>query len=267
MKDRKIPIILVSFGTTTAAVDTYSFIDTRIKEAFPGHTIQWAYSSRMVRDFSSQRDNIGLKGPQQVLYDLTKEGYTWAIVQSIHLLCGYEFYRLVEEVKDAPIRTSMGVPLLHCPRDYERMTLGVVDILPDLEKEAAVLIGHGTNHPSWASYVALERRLQNRYDGNIHVGVVEGMDSCGHTIKKLKKSGVEQVLLIPLMIVAGVHFREDIMGDHGDSWKSQFEKEGIRVRSVKAGIGYHTRIVDIFIDHIREALDVIPHKSVERKDP
>ena len=97
VKDRKIPIVLVGFGTTTAAVDTYSFIGSRIKGAFPDHTIRWAYSSRMVRDFSRQRNNIDLKSPRQVLCDLAKEGHTWAIVQSIHLLCGHEFYRLVEE--------------------------------------------------------------------------------------------------------------------------------------------------------------------------
>ena len=34
MKDRKIPIVLVGFGTTTAAVDTYSFIGSRIKGRF-----------------------------------------------------------------------------------------------------------------------------------------------------------------------------------------------------------------------------------------
>lgn len=258
VKDRKIPIVLVGFGTTTAAVDTYSFIGSRIKGAFPDHTIQWAYSSRMVRDFSRQRNNIDLKSPRQVLCGLAKEGHTWALVQSIHLLCGHEFYRLVEDVRGAPIRTSVGLPLLHLPRDYERMTLGVVEILPDLEKEAAIFIGHGTDHPSWASYIALERWLQNRYGGNIHVGMVEGADSCGHIVKKVKGSGVGRVLLIPLMIVAGVHFHGDIMGDHEDSWKSRFEKEGIRVLSVNAGIGYHTQVVDIFIDHIKEALDVIP---------
>lgn len=137
MKDRKIPIVLVGFGTTTAAVDTYSFIDARIKGAFQNHTIQWAYSSRMVRDFSRQRNNIDPKSPRQVLCDLAKEGHTWALVQS---LCGHEFYRLVKEVRGAPIRTSVGVPLLHCPRDYERMTLGVVDIFIDHIREALDVI-------------------------------------------------------------------------------------------------------------------------------
>ena len=45
MKDQKIPIVLVGFGTTSTAVNTYSFIGSRIKGVFPDYAIQWAYSS------------------------------------------------------------------------------------------------------------------------------------------------------------------------------------------------------------------------------
>ena len=94
MKDRKIPIVLVGFGTTTAAVNTYSFIGSRIKGAFPDHTIRWAYSSRMVRDFSRQRNNIDLKSPRQVLCDLAKEATRGRLCNRFTFSAGMNFIDL-----------------------------------------------------------------------------------------------------------------------------------------------------------------------------
>ena len=60
----KTPIVMVAFGTTTKA-----------------------------------RSDIELKPPYQVLSDLWAKGHQWAVVQSMHLICGHEFYRLVDDVR------------------------------------------------------------------------------------------------------------------------------------------------------------------------
>jgi sirohydrochlorin cobaltochelatase len=258
MDTSKTPIVLTAFGTTTKAMDTYAYMDKIIRERFSNHKIEWAYSSRMVRDFSKKRGNIDLKSPQQVLFDLIAEGYTWAVVQSIHLICGNEFDRLVKEIQHVPIRTSVGLPLLHSPEDYDRVAAGIVGLLPELKEEGVILIGHGTDHPMWAAFIAFEHKLQERYGSDIHVGMIENEDSCERIVQTFKESGEKKALLIPFVLVAGVHFEEDIVGNNEDSWKSRIESEGIEVRAIDKGMGFHPPIIEVFIDHIEAALDAIP---------
>jgi len=253
----KIPIVMVAFGTTTKALETYSFIDRICKQHFSDHEIVWSYSSRMVKDWIKKRRNIDLKHPHQVLAELEKEGHQWAVVQSLHLFSGHEFYRLVEEVNQGHVRTSVGLSLLTSPGDYE----AVVEILgtkfPDHEKEAMVLVGHGTDHPIWSSYVALQHMFRERFGSNIYMGVVEGYPPRDKIVESVMKSGIKRVHLIPFMLVAGTHFKEDLAGGE-DSWKTAFEEKGILVSIETKGLGFYQGIVEIFCKHIQDALDVIP---------
>jgi len=251
------PIVLTAFGTTSQARQTYDFMDDLIREAFPGQEILWAFSSRMVRDRLRHKRKFEAKHPHEVLKDLYDQGHVWAVVQSIHLLCGHEFYRLLEEVKSLPIRTSIGLPLFSSYADYRQLAqaLQLGDSLA--RGEAQVLVGHGTDHPSWSSYPALENILREFYGQGIFVGVVEGHPSRKQVVRAVLQAGFRRVRLIPLMIVAGVHFIEDLC-DNNDSWRAAFLEAGLEVEVDSEGLGTRTAVVRIFIDHIREALDVIP---------
>ncbi len=254
----KTPIVMAAFGTTSKALDTYSFIDQIVKQRFPEHEIIWAYSSRMVRDSIKKDRNLDLKHPHEVLDDLKQRGFEWAVVQSLHLMCGHEFNRLVAEARSCNIRTSIGLPLLCAPEDY----LATIEALRgacQVKKEAVVMVGHGSDHPSWCSYMALQQLLHREIGQGIYVGVVEeGCPSQEEIVAAVKQDGFEKVRLMPLMLVAGVHFYEDLAGEEDDSWKSAFEKENIAVSLVPDGIGKQTGIVDIFCRHIQSALDIIP---------
>jgi len=254
----KIPIVIAAFGTTTRALDTYSFINEIFKKHFSDSEILWSYSSRMVKDRLKKRQNIDLKHPHQVLSELKERGNQWAVVQSLHLTNGHEFYRLVEESGQCDIRTSIGLPLLSSPEDYIAVVKAMEPVINNRKDEALVMVGHGTDHPSWASYVALNHMFYEKYGQKVFLGVVEG----GYPLRKniidgIKKSVFQNVTLVPFMLVAGMHFQEDLAGNE-DSWKTAFEHEGIPV-SVKAeGLGYNRNIIEIFCRHIEEAFDVIP---------
>jgi sirohydrochlorin cobaltochelatase len=254
------PIIMAAFGTTTSALETYSFINKRLSDRFPDHEIIWSYSSRMVKDWIKKRRNIDLKHPHEVLHELKERGHSWAVVQSLHLLCGHEFYRLIEEVKQSTVRTSVGLPLLSSPKDYEAVVQGLGSRFQDLETQAQILIGHGTDHPIWSSYVALNHMFREKYGPNIHIGVIEGHPSRDKIIDAVIKSRIKKVRMIPFMLVAGTHFQEDLAGD-GDSWKTAFEKKEVLVSIESNGLGFNPKIVDIFSKHIQDALDVIPSSS------
>jgi sirohydrochlorin cobaltochelatase len=232
-------------------------MDNIIRGAFPGHKILWAFSSRMVKDRLKHQKKFAARHPHEVLQTLSSEGHDWAVVQSVHLLCGHEFYRMLEEVQALPVRTSIGLPLLSSCEDYRRLAqaLGLAQDLP--KQEALVLVGHGTDHPSWSTYLALENILREVYGPQIYVGVVEGYPSQAQVVKAVTGAGARRVRLIPLMLVAGVHFLEDLCEGEG-SWKAAFEKAGLEVVVEPQGLGARLEVVRIFVDHIREALDIIP---------
>ncbi|MFZ5453860.1 MAG: sirohydrochlorin cobaltochelatase [Thermodesulfobacteriota bacterium] len=253
----KIPIVVTAFGTTTKAQATYELMDRFLGEAFPGHEIHWAFSSRMVRDKLKHRRQLELRHAYEVLEGLRAQGHTWAVVQSLHLMCGHEFYRLLEEIKPLPIRTSIGLPLLSSYEDYYQVAraLEIGQVLSP--EEAVVLVGHGTDHPSWSTYPALEMILREVYGPGIYVGVVEGFPGQEQVVQAVTRAGSRKVRLIPLMLVAGVHFYEDL-SEGEDSWKAAFEEAGLEVNVEPQGIGVREEIIQIFIDHIGEALDIIP---------
>ncbi len=105
------------------------------------------------------------------------------------------------------------------------------------KNEATILVGHGTDHTAWASYLALKTILKEKYGPDIHVSVIDKKPSKELLIEKIVRSGVRQVGLVPFMLVAGVHVEEDLTGEE-DSWKKAFNEKNILVTVKKKGIGY-----------------------------
>ncbi|MFO7802394.1 MAG: sirohydrochlorin cobaltochelatase [Desulfovermiculus sp.] len=258
-----IPIVMAAFGTTTRARRTYDILDAKIKEAFPEHPVHWAFTSRMVRDRIESSQGQNYKHPHQVLEELAQAGHEWAVVQSLHLVCGHEFDRLVDEVKACGLRTSIGLPLLDAPGDYLAALRALLDEVQAEEDEALVLVGHGTDHAIWAAYPALERMARKHLHGRVFVGAVEGCPDAEEVVSDVLKAGFSKVCLVPFMLVAGVHFQEDLCAEEEDSWKSLLKASGIGVRLESRGMGEVPGIGDIFCSHIREALDVIPDRVEE----
>ena len=261
----KTPIVITAFGTTTKALKTYSFINKILYDRFQGHDLLWAYSSRMVKDRLKKNSQINLIDPNQVLRELEQKGHKWAVVQSLHLICGHEFYRLAEEARTHKIRTSMGLPLLSDPEDYERVVKAFVKKIPNYNNSAIVLVGHGTDHPGWSSYLALQHIAQAELGQNLFMGVLEEFPGMDRIVEAVKRSGFQSVHLVPFLLVAGTHFQEDIIGND-NSWKTAFEKLNIEVSYENKGLGFQREIIDIFCDHIQEAMDYIPNQEIKTYD-
>lgn len=253
----EIPIILTAFGTTAKAFSTYEKMDAVFKKELPGHNILWSYSSRMVKDTLKKEKNIDLKDPRQVLKSLEQNGHRWAVLQSLHLLGGHELHRLAAERNKVKMRTSIGLPLLSSFQDFKEVTEALKTVIPQDPDQAVLVLGHGTDHPSWTSYFALEAIMIQKFGSRVFAGVVEGFPEMEETIDRIVISGFKKVLIIPLLLVAGVHFMEDITGDE-DSWQKQLERHNIEVNLISKGLGHFNDITRIFSQHIKDALNVIP---------
>jgi sirohydrochlorin cobaltochelatase len=265
-KQMTIPIVVAAFGTTSRAMQTYAHMDVVFKKRFGGHEIHWAYTSRMVKDRLKRKRKFTQRLPHEVLADLGRQGHPWAVVQSLHLACAHEFYRLVAEVDQDGVRTSMGLPLLTAIEDYAGVVRALAPLVEKNEDEALVLVGHGTDHPSWSAYAALQHMFAQRYGAKVHVGVVEeGYPDQKAIVRAVTASGYARVRLAALMLVAGMHFEEDLVGGE-KSWKAAFETAGIQVELEPGGLGLNPQIIEIFCRHMEAALDIIPQMGGQRNE-
>ena len=71
---------------------------------------------------------------------------------------------------------------------------------------------------------------------NAYIANVEGAPSLENVLGKLKRKETKKIKLMPFMLVAGDHARNDMAGEE-DSWKTILEKEGFEVEVHMHGLG------------------------------
>jgi sirohydrochlorin cobaltochelatase len=252
-------ILVVSFGTSYADTRalTLNLIEEKIASSFPDYEVRRAFTSVVIRKILRERDGIRVDDPKTALEGMAEDGFSEVIVQSTHILNGSEFHELVMEVnrvKTTFTKLNLGMPVLSDTQDY-RMAIDALRYqLPPLSKgQAVVLMGHGTHHPANAAYPALQYMLFE--EGlQVFIGTVEGYPSLGDVIHALKKREIEEVTLMPFMIVAGDHAKNDMAGEDNESWKNILRGEGFRVHVYLHGLGENPRYHDIFVKHVRDAI-------------
>ncbi|ROT10064.1 sirohydrochlorin cobaltochelatase [Lepagella muris] len=257
MPKDKTAILMVHFGTTfdDTRAATIDAINTMVKDTFPGVKVTEAYTSRIIIKRLSKR-GMHKSTPTEALLRLAADGYTHVVVQPTNIICGIEVETLR---KEASLMTPffsdirVGNPLLYSVDDCEN----VVKILSARyakyigKNNAVVLIGHGTSTPATSIYSQMDYMFTSGGAPSFHVATVEGYPTYMTTLQRLKNGRVKNVTLIPFMFVAGDHARNDIDGE----WKEMLGKDGFNVSSVIEGLGEIPEIQNIYIDHIRQAIE------------
>ena len=177
-------------------------------------------------------------------------------MQPTHLSDGYENQRLMEIVKGFAgrfERIAAGRPLLDTEDDRD----AVAQLLPklclgDTAGRALLLMGHGSDKHPVPVYEQLQEAFAKASD-NIFVGTVEGTPTFGEAKAKLDASGYKDVVLAPLMIVAGDHAINDMAGDEPDSWKCLLDAGGYSTDVIMAGLGEYKEIQALFAEHAAQA--------------
>jgi sirohydrochlorin cobaltochelatase len=156
-----------------------------------------------------------------------------------------------------PDSHAMGLPLFWTPEDYRAFLEALAARLDAAEKEdAPILVGHGTDHPSWATYLALQYLLSRQFGHQIYIGPLEGHPSRQEVIAAVVRSGMRRARLLPLMLVAGRHVQEDLAGP-----ETSLEEAGLTVTLDATGLLHYPGVIKIFQDHIVNALNVIPGRD------
>lgn len=252
-------MLVVSFGTSYSDTRelTIDAINQRFVDAFPEYDVVEAYTSQIIIDILKDRDKLEVYNVKEAMDHLKAEGYGEVIVQPTHVMNGAEYDDVVAEVLnyEEDMNVKIGHAILSSIEDYERVIEALVKHMPERgEKEAVVLMGHGTHHFANAAYAALDYMLEEKGVNNVFVGTVEGYPTFDDVVKKLEENEIDKVTLMPFMIVSGDHAQNDMDGDEDDSWKTMLKKDGYIVESKLMGLGEMTEIQDLIIEHAENAI-------------
>lgn len=247
-------IILTAFGTTSKAKTTYSHIEDKIRPLFPQATVSWAYSSSRIVSELPAIHNRPVLSLADTLKGLAPHAFSEIVIQSLHLFPGTEFHRLQHLVSQTALPCAVGLPLFTAPEDYEQFGEILTPTITARPAKAILILGHGTDHPSWTAYYTLEKILRNQYGRRIYVGVVEKSPDSSHLVEHIAKDGFREVCIIPLFLVTGMHYRRDIISENPASWKSRFEAQGLGVETIEYGLGKTPGIERIISRKVTQAL-------------
>jgi sirohydrochlorin cobaltochelatase len=254
----KSALVLAAFGTTTEAFDTYNHFEKKVKERFPDYEIRWAFTSHKVRHKVAKEKGQKLNDLGTTLRELKAAGYSRVVIQSLHIVPGAEWDKKVVQVsRGIPgLKVALGKPLLSSPKDQERVLQTIAQTFPkDSKDTVVVLMAHGSPVPEGEkAYFAFDRLLRSRYQ-NVFLGAVEHKPSKKEAFEAVKKANPANVILMPFMFVAGEHVAKDMLGDDPESWKSDLLKQkAYRIEGITKGLGYQDGIIDIYLDHLAQAL-------------
>jgi len=253
-------IVLAAFGTSTAAFETYHHFEAEAKKRFPDNEIRWAFTSKKVRHKLAQEKGQKLNDLPTTLKELKAAGYSKVAIQSLHIVPGEEWdKKIVEESqKISGLKIALGKPLLSSKQDQEQVLQALAPAFPkDLTHNAVVMVAHGSPSPEGTSaYLAFAGLLRSRYpQQNVFLGTVEGKPTRQEALEAVKKSAATTVVLMPFLFVAGEHVANDILGDDPESWKSELLKhKAYRIEGITQGLGYQKGIVNIYLEHLEQAL-------------
>lgn len=251
-------ILVVSFGTShlDTLERTIGAIEKEMEKAFPDRSVYRAFTSGMILEKLEREMHLHIRNVPEALEAILQDEVEDLLIQPTHIINGFEYEKmkeLLQPYRKAFRKMDIGSPLLSATEDYCETVRIMMQEAALQKEETLVLMGHGTEHHTNAAYPALDYTFCAKGFQNVVVGTVEGFPDLGDVMKKLKEKKAKKLLLMPFMIVAGDHAKNDMAGAEEDSWKSILEHAGYQVRICMRGLGEMEGIRKIFVKHLKEA--------------
>ena len=277
-------LLVVSFGTSfnDSRAEDIKGIEDALAEAYPDWSVRRAFTAQIIINHVEARDDEAIDNMQQALDRAVDNGVKNLVVQPTHLMHGAEYDEMVEAIdgyKDKFESVAIAEPMLGevgddatvINDDKKAVAQAITDEackeagFDDMQAAADagtafVFMGHGTSHTANVTYDQMQTQMNDLGFINAFIGTVEGEPedtACEAVIEKVKEAGFKNVILRPLMVVAGDHANNDMAGDDEDSWKSQFEASGDfdSVDCQIAGLGRIEAVEDLYVEHTKAAID------------
>ena len=277
-------ILVVSFGTSfnDSRAEDIKGIEDALAEAYPDWSVRRAFTAQIIINHVEARDDEAIDNMQQALDRAVDNGVKNLVVQPTHLMHGAEYDEMVDAVNEykdkfesiaiaEPMLGEVGDDATVINDDKKAVAQAITDAacqeagFDDMQAAADagtafVFMGHGTSHTANVTYDQMQTQMEDLGFTNAFIGTVEGEPedtACEEVIAKVKDAGFKNVVLRPLMVVAGDHANNDMAGDDEDSWKSQFEASGAfdSVDCQIEGLGRIEAVEDLYVEHTKAAID------------
>ncbi len=277
-------LLVVSFGTSfnDSRVADIKGIEDALQAAYPDWSVRRAFTAQIIINHIQARDGEKIDNMTQALDRAVANGVKNLVVQPTHLMHGAEYDEMCEAIeayKDQFESVSIAEPMLGevgsdatvINADKEAVakaiTAAAVSEAGFESLEAAkdagtafVFMGHGTAHVAKVTYSQMQTQMQNLGYENVFIGTVEGEPeetSAEAVIEAVKAAGYTNVVLRPLMVVAGDHANNDMAGSDDDSWKTVFEAAGFTVDCQIHGLGEIADVQALYVAHTKAAIDAL----------
>ena len=243
-------LLVVSFGTSfnDSRAEDIGGIESALQEAYPDWAVRRAFTAQIIINHVQARDGEKIDNVEQALERAAANGVKELVIQPTHLMHGAEYDELTQAVDNF--------------RDMFESVEIAEPLLGEVGADAGtafVFMGHGTSHAAKVTYSQMQTQMEDLGFNNVFIGTVEGEPeetSCEAVIGKVKEAGYTNVVLRPLMVVAGDHANNDMAGEDEDSWVSQFEASGAfeKVDTQIAGLGSIPAVQEIYVQHTGEVV-------------
>ena len=277
-------ILVVSFGTSfnESRVEDIGGVEKAVAAAYPDWSVRRAFTAQIFINHIQARDGEKIDSIEQALDRAVAGGVKNLVVLPTLLMHGAEYDEAVAAVRRradrfASVRIAEPLlgPAIPDPNVSNANQESVVAALTadavatsgldSIDAAAArgiayVFLGHGTSHSASVAYSQTQAAVVKLGFKNVWIGTVEGKPettACDRVIDAVAAAGFRDVVLRPLMVVAGDHANNDMAGDDEDSWKTLFNASG-KFDSVETqilGLGRLPAIRDAYLARLADAME------------
>ncbi len=280
-------LLVVSFGTSfndSRALDIKG-IEDALQAAFSDWSVRRAFTAQIIINHVQARDGEKIDNVEQALERAVANGVKTLVIQPTHLMHGAEYDEL-KEVADRytdkfekiviaePLLGEVGADASVINEDKQAVAVALtaaavkeagfqtLDAAADAGT-AFVFMGHGTAHTAKVTYSQMQSQMNELGYKNVFIGTVEGEPedtACEAVIEAVAAAGYKNVVLRPLMVVAGDHANNDMADpEDAESWFSMFTASGKfeNIDCQIAGLGRLADVQAIYVAHTRAAVDSV----------
>lgn len=247
-------IIIASFGSShrEAYEKSIGRIRNMVKKEYSETYVNEAISSDMVRKIVDSRDGHHYFNMGEALLDMENRGIREIYVLSLYAIKGVELEKIIEQAKEYNDDLRLNIKFTEALLGNSKLIIDTAEALRKYKTDdydGVVLMGHGSYHEADTVYEKLQAELDS-IDSKVYIGTVEGSLDLDSVMSRLAWSRERRILLAPMMLVAGEHARNDMVGEE-DSWRMKLEELGCEISVLMEGLCENDEINDIFMTQLR----------------
>ena len=261
MKKRQ-GILVVSYGSSYQEDREKSIggIENAISSAFPEYKVYRAFTSKSIVERIWKKEGIRVDSIEDALEKALAEGIRKLIVLQTHLIKGIRFDTMEQVVNSYNQRfdqLKIMQPIFSKDKNVDRFVDGLILIGTKYDdgKTAICFVGHGIDDDSEMIYGRLQNEISKRGYSEFYIGTLSLKPTCKDLIEWIEENKeIQNVVLVPLMLVSGYHVRKDLMGAFDNSWSNTFSRAGYVVECVKRGLGEHDFMQNLYVDYLKNVI-------------